>query len=102
MLPDITPEQRRAALESAKAARRQRAEVKALLGTGSLTLGEVLQRAEHDPVLAGTKLAPLLVALPGMGKVSTKRLMEEIGIHQDRKLRGLGPRQRAALLDRFA
>jgi len=102
MLPEITPEHRAAALQRAQAARRQRAEVKELLSTGSLTLAEVLERAEHDPVLAGTKVAPLLVALPGMGKVSTKRLMEEIGIHENRKLQGLGTRQRRALLDRFA
>ena len=101
MLPQTTPEQREAALEKARAARRQRAEVKELLSTGSLTLGEVIDRANSDPVLAGTKVTPLLVALPGMGKVKAKRLMEEIGIHETRTLRGLGSRQRQALLDHF-
>ncbi len=36
-------------------------------------------------------MAPLLVALPGMGKVKTKRLMEEIGIHESRTLKGWAP-----------
>jgi hypothetical protein len=36
-----------------------------------------------------------------MGKVKAKRLMEEIGIHETRRLRGLGSRQRQALLDHF-
>ena len=39
--------------------------------------------------------------MPGMGKIATKRLMEEIGIAENRTLRGLGPRQRAELLARF-
>ncbi len=90
MLPQSTAEQRDAALALARAARRQRAEVKELLSTGSLTLSEVMARADDDSVLAGTKVAPLLVALPGMGKVKTKRLMEEIGIHESRTLKGLG------------
>lgn len=101
MPPQTTPEQRAAALDQARAARRRRAEVKELLSTGSLTLAEVIDRAEDDPVLAGTKVAPLLVALPGMGKVKAKRLMEDIGIHEARTLRGLGPRQRQALLARL-
>jgi hypothetical protein len=85
-VPKSTPEQRQAALAKAAEARRARAELKALVSTGSVTL-------------AGTKVAALLVALPGMGKVKTKRLMEAEGIADNRRIRGLGSRQRAALLE---
>lgn len=95
------PEQRRRALEKAAQVRRTRAEVKELLSTGTLTLGEVLERADIDDVLAGLKVGAVLVSLPGMGKVKAKRLMEELGIAENRRLRGLGARQRAALLERF-
>lgn len=101
MLPETTEEQRAAALARAAEARRVRAEVKELLKTGSLTFGEVLERAETDDLIAGTKVHAIIVSLPHMGKVSTKRLMEEIGIADNRKLRGLGAKQRAALLERF-
>lgn len=102
MLPETTEEQRNAALARAAEARRTRAEIKELLKTGSLTLPEVFARAEEDPLVAGTKAHAIILAMPGMGKIATKRLMEEIGIAENRTLRGLGPRQRAELLARFS
>jgi hypothetical protein len=102
VLPEMTDEQRAAALARAGEARRIRAELKELLSTGSLSLGEVLARADEDPLVAGTKVHAVILALPGMGKISTKRLMEDIGIADNRTLRGLGTNQRAALLDRFS
>jgi hypothetical protein len=44
MLPEMTDEQRAAALERAGLARRTRAEIKALLKTGSLTFTDVMER----------------------------------------------------------
>jgi hypothetical protein len=102
MPPKLTDEQRRAALVKAAAARRTRAEVKELLRTGSLSFAEVLDRADTDDVVAGIKVSSLLVALPGMGKIKAKRLMEEYGIAENRRIRGLGTRQRATLLSRFS
>lgn len=102
MLPEPSEEQRAAALARAGEARRTRAEIKQLLKTGSLTFSDVLDRAEEDPLVAGTKVQAIIVSMPGMGKIATKRLMEEIGIAENRTLRGLGSNQRAALLDRFS
>ncbi len=102
MLPETTEEQRAAALARAAEARRTRAEIKELLKTGSLSLEEVFARAEEDPLVAGTRAHAVILAMPGMGKIATKRLMEDIGIAENRTLKGLGPRQRAELLDRFA
>lgn len=101
MLPEMTEEQRAAALARAAEARRTRAEIKQLLKTGSLRFSEVLERAEEDDLVAGTKINAIIVSMPGMGKVATKRLMEEIGIAENRTIRGLGDNQRAALLERF-
>ena len=102
MLPKLTPEQRRAALAKAAEARRARAEIKELLKTGSVTFPEVLDRVDTDDIIAGTKVAAIIVSLPGVGKVKGKRLMEELRIAPNRRLRGLGKRQRAALLERFS
>jgi hypothetical protein len=100
--PKLTPEQRQAALAKAAEARRVRAEVKELLKTGSLTLAEVFERAETDEIIAGTKINAILVSMPGLGKVKAMRLMEEYEIAENRRIRGLGSRQRAALLDLFS
>lgn len=99
MPPKTTPEQRAAALEKAALARRVRAEVKELLSTGSLTLAEVIERAEEDEIIAGMKVKAVLTSLPRLGKVKSYRLMDEIGIAENRRLRGLGVRQKEALLD---
>lgn len=102
MLPETTDEQRAAALERAGEARRLRAEIKHLLKSGSLTFDDVLERAEENDLVAGTKVQAIIVSMPGMGKVATKRLMEDIGIAENRTLRGLGPNQKAQLIERFS
>lgn len=102
MLPEMTEEQRAAALARAGEARRKRAELKQLLKTGSLSFADVLERAAEDDLIAGTKIQAVVVSMPHMGKVGTKRLLEEIGIADNRTIRGLGPNQRKALLEHFS
>lgn len=96
--PKLTDEQRAAALQKAAEARRVRAEVKELLKTGSVSFSELIKRAENDAIIGGLKVESVLASLPGTGKVKAKRLMEAHGIADNRRLRGLGDRQRAALL----
>ncbi|MEX1270860.1 MAG: integration host factor, actinobacterial type, partial [Acidimicrobiia bacterium] len=52
-------------------------------------------------LIGGIKIAAVLSSMPGTGKVRAKRMMEELGIADNRRLRGLGDRQRAALLAAF-
>lgn len=100
--PKLTDEQRRQALAKAAEARRVRAEVKELLKTGSLRLSELLQRAESDAILGGLKVERVIAAMPGTGKIKAKRLMESVGIAENRRLRGLGEKQKQALLAEFS
>lgn len=100
--PKLTDEQRKAALAKAAEARRVRAEVKELLKTGSLTMSELLERADNEELLAGLKVESLVAAMPGTGKIKAKRLMEALGISENRRIRGLGDRQREALIAEFS
>lgn len=100
--PELTEEQREAALAKAAEARRVRAEVKELLKTGTISFVELLQRADEDPLIAGIKIESILASMPGTGKVKAKKLMEKHEIADNRRIRGLGDRQRAALLDEFS
>lgn len=100
--PQLSPEQRAAALEKAAAARRARAELKERLKMGALSLAELLEEAEQDETVGKTKVLAALESLPGVGKVTARRTMDEIGIAETRRLRGLGKDQRAKLLDAFA
>ena len=100
--PALTPDQRQAALEKAAAARRRRAELREKLKMGSTSLKELLEEADRDEVVGKMKVVTLLESLPGVGKVRARRLMEEIGISETRRVRGLGGQQREALLKTFA
>ena len=100
--PKLTEEQRADALKKAAEARRVRAEVKELLKTGTIRFDELLTRADEDEIVGGLKVESVLASMPGKGKIGAKRLMEHHGIADNRRLRGLGDRQRAALLDEFS
>ena len=99
--PTLSPEQRQAALDKAAAARRERAELKEKLKMGSINLKELFRLADSQEVVAKMKVLSVLESLPGVGKVKARRCMEEIGISETRRVRGLGDQQRAALLKAF-
>ena len=52
-------------------------------------------------VLDGDDRAERVESMPGIGKVRAKEIMEQIGIDENRKIKGLGSRQEAALLERL-
>ena len=99
--PSLTPEQRKAALEKAGRVRAARAELKEKLKMGSVTLADVLKQADTDEVVGKLKVLSLLESLPGVGKVKARRLMEDIGISESRRVKGLGPQQRQSLLEQL-
>jgi len=88
--PTLSPEQREAALKKAAEARKAFAVVKEKLKMGSLTLNEALDRADSDDAIGRLKVVTFLESLPGVGKVKARRLMEEIGIAENRRVKGLG------------
>jgi hypothetical protein len=99
--PQLSEDQRAQALAKAAEARKVRAEVKELLKTGTITFTELLARADGDPLVGGLKVESVLASMPGTGKVKAKRMMEAHGIADNRRLRGLGDKQRSALLAEF-
>jgi hypothetical protein len=97
--PALSPEQRAAALAKAAEVRTARAAVKNRLKLGSITLAEAL--ASTDETISKLKVVSLLESLPGVGKVKARKLMEEIGIADNRRVQGLGQQQKAALLEQL-
>lgn len=100
-LPELGPEERRAALLKAAEARRIRAELKQMLKSGEVSIGQVIERAGSADALAKMKVCDVLEAMPAYGPVKARRLMEQLDIAPTRRVRGLGPRQRAALVATF-
>lgn len=84
----------------AAAVRRERAELRAQLKAGDVSLSDLLGRVGDDTV-GKMKVLAVLESLPGVGKVKARKAMERIGISDSRRLRGLGSRQRGQLLEDF-
>jgi hypothetical protein len=96
--PTLSADQRQAALEKAAAARRQRAELKDRLKMGSVSL---LDQGQSDEVVGKMKVLAVLESLPGLGKVKARRVMDEVGISDTRRVQGLGDQQRRKLLEKL-
>ena len=98
-LPVMTPEQRADALLKAREARAVRAALKAGLKQGDLSLADVL--GDDRDVVGKMRVSAVLTSLPGVGKVRAQQVMQQVGIDEKRRVRGLGANQRAALLEKF-
>lgn len=101
-LPPLTPEQRSAALAKAAAARKARAELKVRLKSSGTRLDDVLADGDTDEVIGKMKVVAVLEAMPGVGKVRAQKIMERLEISPSRRVRGLGVKQRAALVEEFS
>ncbi|HXF57795.1 MAG TPA: integration host factor, actinobacterial type [Actinomycetota bacterium] len=100
-LPTLTEEQRREALAKAAEARRKRAEIKGQLKAEKLTLRDILNNRD-DEVIGKMKVSSVLESLPGVGKVRARKIMERLDISATRRVRGLGAKQKDALLAEFS
>jgi guanylate kinase len=97
----MSQEDRRRALEQAKIARQVRASLKAQVRSGEVNLVGVIALAENDINIAKMRVAELLEALPGYGKIRAQALMERFEISPTRRIQGLGKHQRAQLMKEF-
>ena len=99
-IPQLSAEERQAALEKAKAARIKRAQVRDDLKNGKLSQDVLAMK--DDPIVGRMKVSTLIETLPGYGKAKAEKIMGELKIAESRRLKGLGERQEAALLERLA
>ena len=93
-LPQLTDEQRKAALEKAAQARHERAELREKIKSGKVALEDVLD--SDDPIASRMKVSTLIESLPGYGKAKAAK---ELGISATRRVKGLGARQREQLVE---
>jgi hypothetical protein len=94
--PQLSNEQRRAALEKAAQSRKSRA----------LFKSEVKQRKRNwveaftheDEAIRKMKVKELLLSLPGFGEIRALNVMDQAGISLTRRVQGVGKSQYEALL----
>lgn len=99
-VPMLTPEEKQRALAKAQQMRSERARLRRELKSGALTLHDVLGDV-GDEAIQKMRVSYLLQSLPHVGKVTSDKAMQDIGIHANRRVQGLGVRQRTQLLERF-
>ena len=100
--PQLTADQRSAALAKAKQSRQERSLVKLKVKSGELSLSEVFNLADKNPVVAKMRVAELLAAISGVGKIRAQAIMERLDISPTRRIQGLGKHQVASLNSEFS
>lgn len=99
-LPNLSPEDRKKALEKAAQARQARADLRQKIKSGKMSFADVMKKAD-DPIVARMKVSTLLESLPGFGKAKAAKIMNELEISDSRRVQGLGARQRELLMQRL-
>lgn len=100
-VPERTDAQREAALARAQHVRQVQAQVKHMLRSGEVGVGDLLVRADRSDEVGRMRVVQVLTSMPRVGPVTARRMMERLDIAPTRRLRGLGPRQREALVAEF-
>lgn len=95
--PALTNEQRRAALDKAMRIRTARHSFLSDVSHSKISVPEAMGRIDGDDIVGRTRVSAFIKAVPNFGIAKTKRVMENLGIPANRRLRGLGCRQREAL-----
>lgn len=93
-VPTLTDEERRRNLELAMEARRTRAELRRQLKAGQVSLADALE----DERAQRMYVCQLLASLPGIAQSRAETIMLNLGIAPNRRVHGLGKRQRAELI----
>ncbi len=96
--PNLSSDERAAALRKATAVRMARRKFKDAVAAGAFTLAGAIAAAKADEGLTGIRVRDLLQCLPGVGPKRASATMEAAGIAASRRIRGLGQHQVDALV----
>ena len=75
-VPELTAEQRKAALEKAAVVRRERAAVKNRIKNSEASVRDMISEGQHNEIIGKMRVVDVLQAIPGLGKVRARNLME--------------------------
>ncbi len=95
--PELTKEQRMAALDKALESRKKRSSALQELKQGKISLKDLLNT--QDDCLRRIKIYDLLRVYKGIGNARARKIMKELHIAETRRIAGIGKHQYAALLD---
>lgn len=99
-LPTLSEEKRAEALAKAAKVRTERAALLKEVKKGNVDATTLLD--DDRDLVRRISVRHLIEALPGVGKAGATKIMEEIGIKENRRIGGLGSQQRDSLRERIA
>lgn len=100
MVPKLTAEQRRAALDKGMQIRLKRAEYKAKLKNGLMSVEQFFELADSgEQAASGMRVESLIRSMPGYAVPRTEQLMKRLRISASRRVKGLGYVQREGLIN---
>ena len=97
-IPHATEEGRQIALKKSVEARSARADLRAQMRAGDVSLADLRGRVE-DPVVGRMRIRSALTAQKGIGVLRAIKIEETVGVTETKRLGGLGPRQWDTLLE---
>jgi len=100
--PNLTPEERAAALAKASIARKRRAEIKSEIKSGNLDIQGVYELSQSDDAVSKMRVAEMLESITGVGKIRALAMMDRLNISPTRRIKGLGTNQLKNLLSEFS
>lgn len=95
--PALDDDARQRGRDRALEARRRRAEAKRALADGASPAG-ILDRRLDDTAIGRMRVREFIEACPGIGPARATRILEDCGIAESRRLRGLGDHQARTLV----
>lgn len=99
---NLSPQARQKGLKKAREMKKGRAQLKLCLKNGRNDLQDVFCDKKIFELACNMKLVELISSLPGMGKLSAEKLLQEkLGISLSKKTGGLGKKQKQKLFDYF-
>lgn len=96
-LPKVDEEKLLEASMKSAETRRRRVELKARLKSGAIGIEEFMDRPDAQRI----KVVNMIRQFKYYGKERALKLMAKMGIHSGRRVKGLGRRQREALIEKF-
>lgn len=93
--PISTDEERRKALDKALQTRRMHAAIKNSVRSCTKTF----EWALNNPDAKNIRVKQLLMAVPGIGNVKADKMLKAAHVARNRRVKGLGCNQRAALIE---
>ena len=101
-LTRLSDEARNKGLEKARVVSKRRSEIKGQLKQGKTTIKNLFKDKKlYEEYISGMKVLAVVSSLPGNGKMSAIKVLEELHISPSKKMGGLGKNQKASFFKYF-